>query len=369
MGAARALAYAWALRCWPRRMLRADLPEALLAPVGMAILVALVMPVYRLGGGHAAALSSRCRAPSPASCCSGRSLPGRLNWGGRGCGAGCLRALHGAGGLERSLDVAGLQLRQRHGRELPVRGPAVAPGGDAPGGAGLLHGVDPGDPVKLGYPVGAHGAAGHDAAAHRRRDGRRLPPAHRRHRWDRRDGDVAACAACAGLRAGGRGGGRASCPSGVVLLYRYALHGGIKEVLVVALLATGAALAREALDRELSLRLVMLLALCAVSLLHVFSAVGAAYGLLLGSAHAGRRSRRGPRRSRRLGASPWWGLAIAVVAVAVEPLGRRKLRRAGQRCLRERRAGPAPPTSGICCGRFRSCRRRACGWRATTGSR
>jgi hypothetical protein len=59
-------------------------------------------------------------------------------------------------------------------------------------------------------------------------------------------------------------------PVGAVLLYRYALHGGIKEVLVVALVATAAALAREALDRELSLRLVIVLAICGAALLHVF---------------------------------------------------------------------------------------------------
>jgi hypothetical protein len=38
------------------RVTRAELPAPLLAPVGMATLVALVMPVYKLGGGHTEAL-------------------------------------------------------------------------------------------------------------------------------------------------------------------------------------------------------------------------------------------------------------------------------------------------------------------------
>jgi hypothetical protein len=105
-------------------------------------------------------------------------------------------------------------------------------------------------------------------------------------------------------------------PVGAVLLYRYALHGGIKEVLVVALVATAAALAREALDRELSLRLVILLAICGAALLQVFSAVGAAYGLALGLllVAVGLAEGRGAVAVGRLAAV---GIAIAVVAVAV----------------------------------------------------
>ena len=51
---------------------------------------------------------------------------------------------------------------------------------------------------------------------------------------------------------------------------------------MVALMAAAAALAREALDRDLSIRFAVLIALCAAALLHVFSAVGAAYALVLG---------------------------------------------------------------------------------------
>ena len=106
-------------------------------------------------------------------------------------------------------------------------------------------------------------------------------------------------------------------PVGAVLLYRYGLHGSIKEELVVALMATAAALAREALDRELSIRL------------------GGADRALRGRAAArvqrgGCRLRAGARacccsRWRSSRDAGWWpsgasraaGVAIAVVAVAV----------------------------------------------------
>ena len=105
-------------------------------------------------------------------------------------------------------------------------------------------------------------------------------------------------------------------PVGAVLLYRYGLHGSIKEVLVVALMATAAALARVALDRELSIRLAVLIALCAAALLHVFSAVGAAYALVLGVLLLAVALAEG-RGVVAIGRLAGAGLAIAVVAVAV----------------------------------------------------
>ena len=53
------------------RVLRLELPNALLAPVGLALLISLVMPVYRLGGSvragfgdHTAVRSGRLRLGS-----------------------------------------------------------------------------------------------------------------------------------------------------------------------------------------------------------------------------------------------------------------------------------------------------------------
>ena len=105
-------------------------------------------------------------------------------------------------------------------------------------------------------------------------------------------------------------------PVGAVLLYRYGFHGSIKEELVVALMATAAALARLALDRELSIRLAVLIALCGAALLHVFSAVGAAYALVLGVLLLAVALAEG-RGMVAIGRLAGAGLAIAVVAVAV----------------------------------------------------
>jgi hypothetical protein len=71
---------------------------------------------------------------------------------------------------------------------------------------------------------------------------------------------------------------------GGVLLYRYTLHGGIKEIALAALLAAAAAIAAVALERRLEVRAVMLVALCGLAMVLAFSAVAGAYALALGLA-------------------------------------------------------------------------------------
>ena len=169
-------------------------------------------------------------------------------------------------------------------------------------------------PINLGYPVGAHGLL----ATVQPLTGADLPAVYH-----------PIIAAIAGLAAMAmaqlaRRAGLAPLPAavagvlpvGAVLLYRYGLHGSIKEELVVALMATAAALAREALDRDLSIRFAVLIALCAAALLHVFSAVGAAYALVLGVLllAVALVEGRGVVVIGRLAAA---GVAIGVLAVAV----------------------------------------------------
>ena len=169
-------------------------------------------------------------------------------------------------------------------------------------------------PINLGYPVGAHGLL----ATVQPLTGADLPAVYH-----------PIIAAIAGLAAMAmaqlaRRAGLAPLPAavagvlpvGAVLLYRYGLHGSIKEELVVALMAAAAALAREALDRELSIRFAVLIALCAAALLHVFSAVGAAYALVLGVLllAVALVEGRGVVAIGRLAAA---GVAIGVLAVAV----------------------------------------------------
>jgi hypothetical protein len=75
----------------------------------------------------------------------------------------------------------------------------------------------------------------------------------------------------------------ATLPLGGALVYRYALQGSIKEVALVTLCATGAALAAVALERRLAFRAVALVAVVAVAMILVFSAAAAAFGLVLGA--------------------------------------------------------------------------------------
>jgi len=68
---------------------------------------------------------------------------------------------------------------------------------------------------------------------------------------------------------------------GGVLLYRYVLHGAIKEVLLVALLSTAVALAGVVVARRLAVRAVIPVAVTALATILVFSAAAGAYVLAL----------------------------------------------------------------------------------------
>lgn len=124
----------------------------------------------------------------------------------------------------------------------------------------------------------------------------------------------AALARRAGLRAWQAAAGGA-LSLGATLLYNYTLHGGIKEILVVALLATTTALALESADRGLDARVVALAALVVIAMVSVFSvAVGAAVVvvavLVLATALAG------PSRpsAKHLGRILALGLAVGLIA-------------------------------------------------------
>ena len=75
---------------------------------------------------------------------------------------------------------------------------------------------------------------------------------------------------------------------GANLVYQYAQHGGVKEVLMIALLAAAAAVLAEALADGLPLGAAAICALCLVSTLAVFSAAAGPYvvGLALAGAAA-----------------------------------------------------------------------------------
>ena len=71
---------------------------------------------------------------------------------------------------------------------------------------------------------------------------------------------------------------------GGVLLYRYALHGSIKEVLLVALLAGAVALSSVVVERRLELRTVVPVAVTGIAAVLVFSVAAGAYLAALAAA-------------------------------------------------------------------------------------
>ena len=73
---------------------------------------------------------------------------------------------------------------------------------------------------------------------------------------------------------------------GGVLLYRYVLHGAIKEILLVALLAAGVALAGLVVERRLDLRTVVPVAIVGLACVLVFSVAAGAYLVALAGATA-----------------------------------------------------------------------------------
>ncbi len=63
------------------RVLRLELPNALLPPVGLAVLISLVIPVYRLGGDSAIVLAITLPCVLLGFVLARGSLPARLNPG------------------------------------------------------------------------------------------------------------------------------------------------------------------------------------------------------------------------------------------------------------------------------------------------
>ncbi|HYI36477.1 MAG TPA: hypothetical protein VEX39_07730 [Thermoleophilaceae bacterium] len=100
-----------------------------------------------------------------------------------------------------------------------------------------------------------------------------------------------------------------------VLLYRYAGHGSIKEVALVALVATAVVLATVALERRLAVKPVVLVAVTAVAMVLVFSTAAAAFALSLGLATLAAAALAPDRPSlRHVGRLVAVALAVGVVA-------------------------------------------------------
>ena len=296
-------------------VLRTRLPAALVAPAGLAALIALVMPLYRLGSGFELPLGLSIAAALAGFVAAGRGLRGRGRPGPAGAAALVAYLVYLAPvALSGHWTWAGYNFVNDTSSNFVWADLLARQGVTAPATLESTTDTIGAAPVRLGYPLGAHGLlatlrplVGIDVSAI-------YQPV------------IALAAAMAALamtelaRAAGLRSWPAAAagllPLGAVLVYRYSLHGGIKELLVVALVATAAALARHLLDGALSLRLVVPIVLSAAALLHVFSAVGAAYALLIGVLvlAVALVERRSAQRVARLALA---GAALATAAVAV----------------------------------------------------
>ncbi len=263
-------------------LLRTDLPPALLAPTGMAVAVVVLTPVYRLGAGAAVAAPLLLLAAIVGCVLARRGLRERVWAPGAMIAAGVVYVLYMApvllsgeptwGGYNFVNDTASnfilIDLLEGHGATVPtgtsstVRTGAYLVGSGYPlGSFSLVASLRPltGAPVETVYqPVLSVFAA--LAAMSLTELGRR-----------------------SGLRAGSAVAA-AILAVGGVLVYRYTLHGAIKEIALVAVCATAAALGTVALERRLATRTVALLALVAIAMVLVFSAAAGAYALALGLA-------------------------------------------------------------------------------------
>ena len=261
------------------RLAAASLPNALLAPAGAAGLLVVITPVYRAGleDGYAAGVALVVAAVG--FVLARRSLRERLHPGALGLAGLAAYALYLAPvALSGHWSWAGYEFVNDTASNL-VFAEHVANNGftrveEATSSTALLADA----PVRLGYPLGAHFLLATTALLS---GGTPLEAAYQ-----------PLMAAVAGLGAMAlaqlaRGAGLntpAAAAAGVAailasLLYRYVLHGAIKEILVVALLAATAAVGREVLAQGARMRSLALVALIAAPLLAVFSATGAVYAV------------------------------------------------------------------------------------------
>ena len=262
--------------------LRTELRAGLLAPLGLAVAVVLVTPVYRLGG-TAAVATPLAIVGALAGLVLGRSgLGARLRPGPAGLAGLAVYVLFLAPvALSGDATWAGYNfvndtatnfiladLLEHHGATAPKIDSGTAriatylvESGYPIGAHSVLASLRPltGAPVEAVYQPGLALMAALSAAALTEIvRGARLRPA----------GSVIAAV----LAMGG------------VLLYRSTLHGGIKEIALAALLSAAAAIAAIALERRLDPRTVTLVALCGLAIVLSFGAAGAAYAVALGLA-------------------------------------------------------------------------------------
>lgn len=290
------------------------LPNALVAPVGLAALLVVVTPIYRLGGGAAIAVPAAVLAAFAGLFFARKDLLGRLNPGAAalaGLGAYLLYLAPVAAsgdstwsGYEFVNDTASNLVFAEWVGENGVTEPSAV---DSTTSA--LAAI----PIQLKYPLAAHfllatveplSGAPLAAIYHPLLASFAALAAMSLTHLARRAGLPGTAAAGAGLVA-----------VGANLLYRYSLHGGIKEVLVVALLGTAAAVGYEAVRKRAAPRAVAITAVVVAPLPAVYSATGSLYGVALAGVLA-LAALLDPERvsARRLATAGAVGVVVALLA-------------------------------------------------------
>ena len=263
-------------------LLRADLPPAVIPPLGLALAITIVTPGYRLGVGAPLAIALIGVAAVAGFVLARRQLRDRL-WAPPALAGGlAVYALYMApvllsgdptwAGYNFVNDTASnfnlVNLLEHKGATAPT---------DETGTAENLKYL-----VGSGYPLGSFSVV----ATLRPLIGAPVEAI-----YQPVLSTFAALAAMSLVEIGRRSGlaarsavGAAVLALGGVLLYRYTLHGAIKEIALVALCATVAALGSVALDRRLAVRYVVPVAVVCLSMVLVFSAAAGAFAVAAGAA-------------------------------------------------------------------------------------
>jgi hypothetical protein len=269
------------LGLFAERVVRFELPGALVAPLGLAIAIVLSVAVYRLGVGAVVTTPLLALLALAGFVLARRGLRRRLNPGSASIAALAAYALYVAPvvlsghwtwpGYDFVNDTASnllfTDLLEHHGLALPNPIDSATARVQA-------------QPEQLGYPVGAHALL----ATLRPLTGAPLAAV-----YQPAMGTVAGLAAMSLTQLARRAGltvlpaaAAGFLAAGAALLYRYGLHGEIKEMVVVALLATATAVGVETAESRLSVGAVVLFAVSVLPLVLVFGAAGAPYALILG---------------------------------------------------------------------------------------
>ena len=262
------------------RLLSADLPGALLAPVGLAIALVVVTPLYRAGASAAVVLPVVAVAAIVGLALARNGLRERLWQPWALLAAGAVYLLHMAPVIfSGDVTWAGYNFVNDNAANfilidvLEHDGATAPPAGSATSSAATYL-------VTSGYPIGSHALV----ATLRPLTGVPVEGVYQPV-LALLAGLTAMSLTEIGRRASLRPAGAALAATlamGGVLFYRYALQGAIKEIVLTALCAAAVALAVVALERRLPVRLVMLIALCSLGMVLAFSAAAGAYALALG---------------------------------------------------------------------------------------